>query len=386
FAGINGSGKHNNWSMSTESENLLEPGHTPHENAQFLVFTVAVIRAVAKYSKILRLSIASAHNDHRLGANEAPPAIISIFLGDQLNDIIEQIEKGGAKTSKQGGMFQTGVSILPQLPKEAGDRNRTSPFAFTGNKFEFRAVGASQNISGPNTVLNTIVAESLDFIATRLEADVKAGKSLNAAIQDLLPGIIKESKKVVFNGNGYSEEWHQEAEKRGLPNLKSTVESLPTVIDADTIALFAKYKVFSEKELHSRFNILSEAYVKAVMIEGKTALNMARTMILPAALRYQKEVGESIAAAKAAGASTPAGLESFGTLVSTINELTREIGKLDKALSHHAEGEPFDHAKFTREHVFTALSSLREVADKLESIVADDLWPLPTYREMLFIR
>jgi glutamine synthetase len=386
FAGINGSGKHNNWSMGTDSENLLEPGNTPHENAQFLVFTVAVIRAVAKYSKILRLAIASAHNDHRLGANEAPPAIISIFLGDQLNDIIDQIEKGGAKTSKQGGLFQTGVSVLPSLPKEAGDRNRTSPFAFTGNKFEFRAVGSSANIAGANTVLNTIVAESLDFMATRLEADIKSGKSLADATQALLPGIIKESKKVIFNGNGYSEEWHAEAEKRGLPNLKNTVESLPVIIEPETIELFSKYRVYSEKELRSRFHILSEAYVKAVTIEGKMALNMAKTMILPAALRYQKELAESISAAKSAGVATPAGADVLGTLVSTISDLSREIGKLEKAVSHHTDGEPYDHAKYAREHIFTALNSLREVADKLETMVADDLWPLPTYREMLFIK
>lgn len=386
FAGINGSGKHNNWSMSTESENLLEPGNTPHENAQFLVFTVATIRAVAKYSKILRLAIASAHNDHRLGANEAPPAIISVFLGDQLNDVIEQIEKGGAKSSKQGGMFQTGVSVLPALPKEAGDRNRTSPFAFTGNKFEFRAVGSSANIAGANTVLNTIVAESLDFIATELEKAIKGGKSLNDAIQALLPGIIKESKKVIFNGNGYSEEWHKEAEKRGLPNLKNTVDVLPVTVEPETIELFEKYKVYSAKELQSRFNILSEAYVKALLIEGKTALTMAKTMILPAALRYQKEVGESIAAAKAAGASSAAGLEVFGTLVSSINDLTSAIKVLDKAVNHHADGEPYDHAKHARAEVFTALGGVREAADKLETIVADDLWPLPTYREMLFIK
>ncbi len=386
FAGINGSGKHNNWSMSTDSENLLEPGHNPHDNAQFLVFTAAVIRAVAKYSEILRLSIASAHNDHRLGANEAPPAIISIFLGDQLNDIIEQIEKGGAKTSKQGGTFQTGVSVLPPLPKEAGDRNRTSPFAFTGNKFEFRAVGSSANISGANTVLNTIVAESLDYVATKLEGDVKQGKDLNKAIQDLLPGIIKESKKVVFNGNGYAEEWHAEAEKRGLPNLKNTVDVLPVITRKDTVELFTKYKVYSEKELQSRFNILSEAYVKALDIEAKTALLMAKTMILPASLKYQKEVGESIAAAKAAGASTPAGLETFGTLVSAINELTLSIKALEKAQSHHAEGTPFDHAKHMRGEIFPALGNLRAAADKLETIVDDEIWPLPTYREMLFIK
>src|SRR5665213_3152789 len=246
FAGINGSGKHNNWSMSTDTgENLLNPGDTPHENAQFLVICTAVIRAVAKYSRILRLSIASAANDHRLGANEAPPAIISIFLGDQLNDIIEQIEKGGAKSSKQGGLFETGVSVLPKLPKEAGDRNRTSPFAFTGNKFEFRAVGSSANIAGANTILNTIVAESLDYIATNLEKAVAGGKDLTKAIQDLLPGIIKEHKKVVFNGNNYADEWHKEAEKRGLPNFKYTVDSLPAVIKKETIDLLTKYKVYT---------------------------------------------------------------------------------------------------------------------------------------------
>ena len=300
--------------------------------------------------------------------------------------MIEQIEKGGAKSSKQGGVFETGVSILPKIPKEAGDRNRTSPFAFTGNKFEFRAVGSSANIAGPNTVLNTIVAESLDYIATDLEKAIKGGKDLNSAIQALLPGIIKESKKVIFNGNNYSEEWHAEAEKRGLPNLKNTVEVLPVAIEPETIALFEKYKVYSAKELHSRFNILSEAYVKAVSIEGKTALMMAKTMILPAALRYQKEVGESIAAAKAAGASSAAGVETFGTLVSTINEFTSAIKTLEKAVNHHAEGEPYDHAKHSREHIFTALGTLRESGDKLEAIIADDLWPLPTYREMLFIR
>src|SRR5438874_3160744 len=254
FAGINGSGKHNNWSMATDTgENLLNPGDNPHDNAQFLVFCSAVIRAVAKYSEVLRLSIASAHNDHRLGANEAPPAIISVFLGDQLNDIFEQIEKGGAKSSKQGGTFVTGVSVLPPLPKEAGDRNRTSPFAFTGNKFEFRAVGASQNIAGPNTVLNTIVAESLDTIASNLENATKGGKSLTQAVQELLPGIIKENKRVIFNGDNYTEEWHKEAEKRGLPNLKNTVDVLPVVIRKDTVETFTKYKVYTEKERYSRY-------------------------------------------------------------------------------------------------------------------------------------
>jgi len=387
FAGVNGSGKHNNWSMATDTgENLLEPGNTPHDNAQFLVFCCAVIRAVAKYSDILRLSIASAHNDHRLGANEAPPAIISIFLGDQLNDIIEQIEKGGARSTKQGGLFETGVSILPKLPRDAGDRNRTSPFAFTGNKFEFRAVGGSANIAGPNTVLNAIVAESLDYMATQLENATKGGKDLNKAIQELLPAVIKESKKVIYNGDNYIEEWHKEAEKRGLPNFKNTVDVLPVVVKKEITDLFTKYKVYTEKELQSRYNILSENYTKTVNIEAQMTSFMARTMILPAALRYQKEVGESIAAAKAAGASTPAGLETFGALVGTINDFQRSIIALDKALGHHAEGDAYAHAKHTRDHVLPAMNEVRKNGDKLEGMIADDLWPLPTYREMLFIK
>src|SRR6266446_2298688 len=251
FAGINGSGKHNNWSMSTDSgENLLNPGDTPHDNAQFLVFCVAVIRAVARYPELLRVAVCGAHNDHRLGANEAPPAIISIFLGEQLQDVMDQLEKGKPTSTKQGGFMEIGVSVLPKLPRDAGDRNRTSPFAFTGNKFEFRAVGGSQSVAGPNTVLNTIVAESLDFIATQLEKAVKVqGKDLNKAVQELLPGIIKESKKVIFNGDNYIDEWHQEAEKRGLPNLRNTVDALPVVIRKDTIDLFTKYRVYSEREL-----------------------------------------------------------------------------------------------------------------------------------------
>ncbi len=291
FAGINGSGKHNNWSMSTDTgENLLNPGETPHENTQFLVFCVAVIRAVAKYPELLRVSVSGAANDHRLGANEAPPAIMSIFLGSQLQDIMDQLENGPAKNTKSGGMMEIGVSVLPKLPKDAGDRNRTSPFAFTGNKFEFRALGASQSIAGPNTVLNTIVAESLDYLATKLEADVKAGKNLNASIQELLSSILKESKKVLFNGDGYSKEWHEEAERRGLPNHKNTVESLPIIISKESVQLFSKYKVYNESELKSRFNILCEHYIKTVNVEAKLTAVMAKTMILPACYKYLGEV------------------------------------------------------------------------------------------------
>jgi glutamine synthetase len=387
FAGVNGSGKHNNWSMSTDAgENLLNPGDTPHDNAQFLVFCCAVIRAVSKYSDILRLSIASAHNDHRLGANEAPPAIISIFLGDQLTDVIEQLEKGGAKSSKQGGWFETGVSVLPKLPKEAGDRNRTSPFAFTGNKFEFRAVGASANIAGPNTILNTIVAESLDYVANKLEADVKSGKDLHKAIQELLPAIIKESKKVIYNGDNYTEEWHAEAERRGLPNYKNTVDVLPVVQKREIIDLLGKYKVYSEKELASRFVILSEAYTKTVTIEGNIAAMIAKTQILPASIRYQGQLAGSVNAAKTAGVDVSAQLEELKALTATIGDLQKGIGKLDKALHHHAEGDAYAHAKNARDTILPAMLDVRKAADKLETTIADDLWPLPTYREMLFIK
>ncbi|MFM7097834.1 MAG: glutamine synthetase III [Gemmataceae bacterium] len=387
FAGINGSGKHNNWSMSTDTgENLLNPGDTPHENAQFLVFCAAVIRAVAKYPELLRVVVSGAANDHRLGANEAPPAIISIFLGDQLQDIIDQLEKGGAKSTKQGGQMEIGVTVLPKLPRDAGDRNRTSPFAFTGNKFEFRAVGASQSISGPNSVLNTIVAESLDFIATELEKSTKAGKDLHKAIQEVLLGIIKENKKVLFNGDGYSEEWHKEAEKRGLPNLRTTTDALPVIIRKDSIELFTKYKVYTEKELQSRFVILCENYVKTVKIEGKTAVLMAKGMILPAAIRYQGEVANSVNATKAAGVDNSAQLEVLKNLTSTITDFQKALGHLEKALGEHPSGDEHAHATHARDHILGNIVKLRAISDKLETLVADDHWPLPTYREMLFIK
>ncbi len=387
FAGINGSGKHNNWSMSTDTgENLLNPGDTPHDNAQFLVFCVAVIRAVAKYPELLRVSVASAGNDHRLGANEAPPAIISIFLGDQLQDVMDQLERSDLKSTKQGGFMEVGVSVLPKLPKDAGDRNRTSPFAFTGNKFEFRAVGSSFSISGPNVVLNTIVAESLDFIAGKLEADTKGGKPLAKAIQDLLPGILKESKKVVFNGDGYSEEWHKEAEKRGLPNLKNTVDAIPTLIAKSTVDLFAKYKVLSERELNARYTIFCESYVKTVNIEANLMASMGKTMILPAAVRYQGEVATAVNAAKAAGVDCSAQLDHLKELTATLTTFQKALAALEKAHGHHAEGTPYDHAKHFRDHVLPKMVELRTAADTLETMVADDLWPLPTYREMLFLK
>ena len=386
FAGINGSGKHNNWSMATDTgENLLDPGTTPHANAQFLVFCVAVIRAVAKYPELLRVAVASAGNDHRLGANEAPPAIISVFLGTQLQDVMDQLEKGAATSTKTGGTLDIGVSVLPKIPRDAGDRNRTSPFAFTGNKFEFRAVGSSQSIAGPNTVLNTIVAESLDYMATYLEDAVKSGKDLNAAIQELLPAILRESKKILFMGDNYSSEWHAEAERRGLPNLKNTVDALPVIIRRDTIELFGKYGVYSERELHSRFNILCENYIKNLNVEARLTIYMGRTMILPAAIRYQTEVAQAVTAAKQAGVEASTQMDLLRNLTGSIGDLQKALAHLEHEMAHHAN-DVYDHARHMRDRVLPAMNEVRAVADRLETMVADDLWPIPTYREMLFIK
>ena len=388
FAGVNGSGKHVNWSMADDlGNNLLRPGDDAHANAQFLVFMTAVLTAVARHGDLLRVAVATAANDHRLGANEAPPAIISVFLGDMLQDIVEQIEKGGAKTTKHGGTMQIGVSVLPTLPRDAGDRNRTSPFAFTGNRFEFRAVGSSQSISGPLVVLNTVVAEALDEMATQLEGAVKAGKDLNAEIQAMLPKYIAESKKVIFNGDGYTEEWHKEAGTRGLPNRKNAVDSLPDLISPKSIALFGKYGVFTERELHSRFEILLENYVKTINIEALLTGQISSRQILPAALRYQAEVAHSIAHLKSAGASVPSSQTALlKELTDTIEELQTKTSALVKASEGHAPGDTLAHAKHSRDHLVPAMLAVRTAADKLEAIVADDLWPLPTYQEMLFIK
>ena len=387
FAEINGSGKHNNWSMSTDTgDNLLNPGDNPHDNAQFLVFCVAVIRAVAKYPELLRLSAASAGNDHRLGANEAPPAIMSIFLGDQLQDIMNQIEAGEMKSTKQGGFMEVGVTSLPKLPKDAGDRNRTSPFAFTGNKFEFRALGSAFSIAGPNTVLNTIVAESLDIMATELEGLMNNGKTIAQAVQAVLPRILADSKKVIFNGDNYSEEWHTEAERRGLPNLKNTIEALPMMIRDDSVALFSKYKVYNDRELHSRYNILSENYAKTITIEATMTLTMGRTMILPAALRYLTEVAATAKGLKDVGIEGPATTELLNKLNGMIEKFTSSLNGLDHALTHVGDDEPYRHAKYMRDAVIPEMNACRVAGDALENVVADDLWPLPKYREMLFVK
>ncbi|MFM8809349.1 MAG: glutamine synthetase type III, partial [Chthoniobacterales bacterium] len=289
FAGINGSGKHVNWSLGNATQgNLLDPGDTPHENAQFLVFAGAVIRAVDKFAPLLRASIASAGNDHRLGANEAPPAIISIYLGDQLADVFEQIKAGGATTSKQRGTLKIGVDVLPELPKDAGDRNRTSPFAFTGNRFEFRAVGANQSISGPLIAMNTILADSLDWMASKLEG----ASDLNKAIQDALKEVMDKHGRVIFNGNGYSEEWHAEAAERGLPNLKTSADALPAMTGPEVVEVFEKYGVLSETELKSRYHILCEHYEKVVNVEAKLFAEIAQTKVFPVAAAYAASLAE----------------------------------------------------------------------------------------------
>jgi len=388
FAGVNGSGKHVNWSMADDlGNNLLKPGDTPHDNAQFLVFLAAVLRSVARHGDLLRVAVATAANDHRLGANEAPPAIISVFLGDLLQDIVDQIEKGGAKSSKQGGTMTIGVSVLPTLPRDAGDRNRTSPFAFTGNKFEYRAVGSSQSIAGPNVVLNTIVAESMDDIATELEKAVAAGKDLHAEIQALLPRVMAESKKVIFNGDGYTDAWHKEAEKRGLPNRKSTIDSLPDLISEKSVKLFGKYGVFSEREIHSRYEILLENYIKTINIESQLTTQIAGRQILPAALRYQAIVADSITKLKAAGAKTPTSqVALLDDLSATIEQLQVATSSLHDAIEEHSTGGTLEHAKYMHATIIPGMTAVRTAADKLETMVAADLWPLPTYQEMLFIK
>jgi glutamine synthetase len=386
FAGINGSGKHLNWSLGGPNVgNLLEPGDTPHENAQFLVFCAAVIRAVHKYSTLLRATIAHAPNDHRLGANEAPPAIVSIFLGDMLTDVFEAIEKGKVKGPKAKQFMNVGVDTLPPLPKDYGDRNRTSPFAFTGNKFEFRAVGSSQSIAGPLVALNTIIAESLDYVATELDKATKGDpKKLTDAANKLVQSIWKEHKAVVFNGDGYSEKWHKEAEKRGLPNLKNTIDALPALISKENVAVLAKYNVLSERETHSRFDIYVERYIKDVTTESKLCLQIARQMILPAAYRYQGELASTTASMMAAGKKPDT--SSLDAVSSLVGDLEATIGKLSVTMEHHAEGGLIDHAKHYRDHVLPAMLEVRKAADGLEALVAEDLWPLPSYSEMLFIR
>jgi len=384
FEGVNGSGKHVNWSLgNSELGSLLVPGDTPHENAQFLVFCAAVIRAVHKYSGLLRVSVASATNDHRLGANEAPPAIISIFLGDQLADVFEQIAEGSLNGSKGKGAMQIGVDTLPVLPTDPGDRNRTSPFAFTGNRFEFRAPGSQQTVASPITTINTIMAEALDHCATVLETAVAGGTDFDSAVQKLLKDIITEHGAVVFNGDGYSEKWQIEAAERGLPNLRTTLDAVPELISESAQELFAKYGVFNEREMHSRYEIALEQYALTIGVEAKLTAEMGSTQILPAAVRHQTELAQNVATLKAAGieADTAALLE-VTELVTTLRDA---LATLKAELADHSAESTVAEAEHAGEKLLPAMAAVREAADALETVVADDLWPLPTYQEMLFI-
>ncbi len=378
FAGVNGSGKHNNWSMGTDTGlNLLDPGDTPSENLQFLFFCAAVIQAVDKHQALLRASIASAGQDHRLGANEAPPAIISIFLGAELGKVFSAIEAGKVQASKPGSFLGLGTPVLPPLPLHGGDRNRTSPFAFTGNKFEFRALGSNSSPAWPNTVLNTIVAEAVDELAEKLKVALKgSGASLKKAVTKVVKDVWAANKRIVFDGDGYSEAWHEEAEKRGLENLRTTPEALPWLLDKQTVAAFKKYKVLSKRELESRLEVFTEQYAVTINIESETAAAIARTMILPASVRYLNELRAS-------------GLEELvGEIEPLVKELHFALLKLEDANleENQPDSTPAKWATYIRDTVIPAMDDVRDVADRLEKLIADDLWPLPKYSEMLFIK
>ena len=382
FAGVNGSGKHNNWSMSTnDGINLLDPGKTPHENEQFLLFLVAVMQAVDEYAELLRVSAANPGNYHRLGANEAPPAIISIFMGDQLTDILEQIENGGAKTSKVGGELELGVTTLPALPKDSTDRNRTSPFAFTGNKFEFRMVPSSASIAEPNTALNTIVAETLSRIVTRLEK----AKNIDTEIQNIITEIVKKHKRIIFNGNNYSDEWVKEAEKRGLPNIKSTVAAITALKSDKATAVYEKHGILTKEELHSRYEIFLEGYIKTINIEALTMIDIARRQILPASIEYAGKVASSLASMKSVSAKSSIVEKLLSELTTTIDSFGKNIDTLESALAQNGHGGGvLKHAEYYRDIVFTAMGKLRTDGDKLETLVDAAIWPLPTYADILF--
>ena len=386
FAGVNGSGKHVNWSMGSSSQgNLIDPGDTPHENAQFLLFCAAVIRGVHLHQGLLRAVVASASNDHRLGANEAPPAIISIFLGDQLTDVFEQIKTGGADSSLPKSTMTVGADVLPPLPKDSGDRNRTSPFAFTGNRFEFRAVGSNQSIAGPLVAMNTIVAESLDFCATRLEEATGGDPDkLHGELQKLLTEIINKHGAVVFNGDGYSAEWHVEAEKRGLLNLKTTADALPELQTEKVKALFTKYSVLSERELASRLETYLEQYCLSVGVEANLTLEMASTSIFPAAIRYQNELASTCVNLKALDFEFDT--ETLGQVTALVKSLQTSIAELKTSMGEPESDDLLAEARHCCDVVLPLMNKVREFADTLEEVVADDLWPLPTYQEMLFIK
>jgi len=383
FAGVNGSGKHNNWSLSTDKSNLLSPGKSPHENAQFLTFLVAILAAVDEYAPLLRLAAANAGNDHRLGANEAPPAIISVFLGEQLNDIVEQIKAGALTSSTSAETMKLGVTTLPDLPKDVTDRNRTSPFAFTGNRFEFRMVGSAQSVSGSNIVINTIVAEQLCRIADELDAST----DFDAALSTILERLVKKHYKVIFNGDGYADEWVTEAEKRGLPNIKTTVEAIKVFNDPANIEMFEKHGVFTKGEVEARQEILFEEYAKVINIEALTSVDMAQKEILPAVMDYIANVADSINSIKLAVPSANVSVQEesvtkLSTLLVVANEklIALKAALVATMAKEDIEEQAYDF-KFV---VFEAMQALRLPCDELETLVAEDFWPFPNYSDLLF--
>ena len=389
YAGINGSGKHNNWSVATDTgENLLEPGKSPEQNMRFMVMLAAVMRAVDVHADLLRTTIAHAGNDHRLGANEAPPAILSIYLGEQLTDVVDAMIAGtGRGSERKRETMRLGVSVLPPLPRDATDRNRTSPFAFTGNKFEFRAVGSSQACGKPNSVLNTIVADAMGWISDEIER-TKGKKGLEAAVNDVVVELFKKHKRILFNGNGYSSQWHAEAQKRGLPNFRNAVDAIGNFGIKKNVELFERFHVLSAKEVESRMHIMFEAYCKAIAIEGQSALSIARTMILPAAQRTQLTVAQSVAAAKSAGMKIKAQEKRLKELCGLVDAFVEAIDELEAEFEHAEshDGAPDKHAKTYRDKVVPAMGKLRTLADQLETMVDDAEWPLPKYREILFLQ
>ncbi|MFP8488515.1 glutamine synthetase III [Gracilimonas sp. Q87] len=386
FDGLNGSGKHLNWSLSTiEGDNLLEPGESPHENMKFLFFFTAVLLGLYRHQDLVRISVAHAGNDHRLGANEAPPAIISSFIGEQLYDIIEQLVNGGAKSSKQGGLLGLGTPVLPHLPKHAGDRNRTSPFAFTGNKFEFRALGSNQSPSFPIVVLNTIVAEAIEDMTEDLKKASKKS-SIEKALGKVLSDNLKECEAVIFNGDGYSDDWQDEAKNRGLLNLKTTPDALPHLSNKKNIKLFNKYKVLNDKEIHSRKEIWTEQYITARTIEVDTIESIAKTMIYPATVRYIGELSKAAEQADKLGINN-SGSKSMLTKVNDgLNKLGSALDTLADVQSKLKYKDTSEHAAKVESEVLPVMTEIRDAIDFLERYVADDYWPLPVYREMLFIK
>mgnify|MGYP000609710730 FL=1 len=383
FAGVNGSGKHDNWSLTTDDgKNLLEPGKTPHENIQFLLVLTCILKAVDRHADLLRESAADPGNDHRLGANEAPPAIISVFLGEQLEDVLEQlISTGEATHSLKGGKLQTGVDTLPDLAKDATDRNRTSPFAFTGNKFEFRMVGSRDSISGPNVVLNTIVAEAFSEACDVLEK----ADNFDEAVHDLIKQYATEHQRVVFNGNGYSDAWVEEAEKRGLPNIRSMVEAIPALTTEKAVSMFEKFKVFTKAELESRAEIKFESYAKAINIEARTMIDMASKQIIPAIIKYTKDLADTVVAVKEAGADASVQVELLTEVSGLLAETKKALEALKVVADQAAameEGE--DQARFYHFDVVPAMEALRTPVDTLEMIVDKEAWPMPSYGDLIF--